>query len=414
VLTYRLISPRVRAVLTLTASALGAAEAIVISPAIHAVPTVQDCSYAHSNQSPVDDTTDPPAQRRLRPDTVWPLTRGAGVVVAVVDTGVQPGNLLADDVLPGTDVVNGGAGAADCDGHGTMVAGLIAGHAAVGDTRTRFSGIAPDSHIYPVIESERGGQNTDPDAVKHLAAAIRAAADAPGVRVINVSVTAETGEQDLCGAVTEAAKKGALVVAAAGNQGSTGSTEQPQYPAACPGVLAVGAVDGNGKVLGFSEKQPYVSVVAPGDQIVGPGLKPANLILNNEQGTSFAAAYVSGTAALVRAYHPDWSAARVKHQIEATADRLATTTQPDTTDGYGWGMVDPYQAVTRILADSDQGSVALPAARGKPLTPPAAAAPNTAGHATNALFTALVAGLVAIVACGVGATVRIGRRRHGQ
>jgi type VII secretion-associated serine protease mycosin len=378
------------------------------------VPNAQDCSYAHTDQTPVDATTEPPAQRLLRPDTVWPLTRGAEVVVAVVDTGVQPGDLLADDVLAGTDVVNGGAGAADCDGHGTLVAGLIAGHPAGDDTRTRFSGMAPAARIYPVIESERGGQNTDPDAVGHLAAAIRAAADAPGVRVINVSVTAETGAQELCAAVAEAAEHDALVVAAAGNQGSSGSGERPEYPAACPGVLAVGAVDSAGKVLSFSEKQPYVSVVAPGDQIVGPGLKPARLVLTGEQGTSFAAAYVSGTAALVRAYHPGWSAARVKHQIEATADRLAGSAQPDTTGGYGWGMVDPYQAVTRILADGAQGSEALPAGLAKPLTPPAAAAPADSGQTRNALFTALAAALVAIVACGVGATIRIGRRRHGQ
>jgi type VII secretion-associated serine protease mycosin len=335
----------------------------------------------------------PWAQRALNFERAWPITEGAGVTVAVIDTGVdgsQP--FLKGAVLPGFDVVNGGGVAdTDCNGHGTLVAGLIAGRHLPG---FGFAGVAPEARILPIREANSTGNST----AQVLAKCIIAAVDRHA-QVINVSITAALPSVALDEAVQYAIDKNVLVVAAAGNDFQQGNG--PQYPADQPGVLAVGAVDAAGQRAGFSEAVSYVAVVAPGTDVIGPGAGNVGLVSNS--GTSFATAYVSGVAALVRSYYPHMPVPQVIRRIEATADHPPGSLP---TPGLGWGEVDPYQAVTAVLPREARTSV--PAARsvGLPPSPPA-----RSGAGETAMGVAFGGTALAVAILLSGQVVARGRRR---
>jgi type VII secretion-associated serine protease mycosin len=342
-------------------------------------------------------TAEPWPSKRLAFRWVWPLTRGRGVLVAVVDSGVDGGHpMLSGHVLPGVDIVNGGGRAdTDCVGHGTFVAGIIASRDFDG---IGFSGVAPDATILPVRQADAATEGT----VGTLAASIRAAVDARA-RVINVSVTAPTPTDLLASAVRYAADHDVVIVAAAGNDAQEGNARR--YPAAYPGVIAVGAVGSDGKISSFSETDTGVSLVAPGVDVVGPGAGGDGLVVGG-QGTSFAAPFVTGTVALVRAYRPELTAAQVKHRLEVTADRPAARALPD--PAYGFGIVNPYRAVTAEIP----GEAGMPAmAQAGRL--PAAAVAGAAGDPARRRGLLLTAGLLAaalliiLIACAGAA----GRRR---
>ena len=335
----------------------------------------------------------PWAQRRLGFERVWPITQGAGVTVAVVDTGVdgiQP--FLKGAVRPGYDVVNhGGVADTDCNGHGTFVAGLIAARPIVG---YGFAGVAPAATILPIREANSTGTSS----AEVLAKCIRAAVERH-VQVINVSITAPLPAPDLVSAVNYALRHNVLVVAAAGNDFASGNG--PQYPAASPGVLAVGAVDASGQRATFSESGSYVSVVAPGTGLIGPGAGGVGLV--SESGTSFATAYVSGVAALVRSYYPKLSVPQVIRRLEATADQPPGKLP---TAGLGWGEVNPYAAITAML----------PAPEGRPdpastrvAGPPPPPARSGSGRAVMGVAVGGSALAVLILLCGQ--VVVRGRRR---
>jgi membrane-anchored mycosin MYCP len=296
----------------------------------------------------------PWAQRRLDFTSVWPVTKGAGVVVAVVDTGVQASHPMLNrpgHVLPGLDVVNnGGVATTDCHGHGTVVAGIIGAERLPG---VGFAGVAPAATILPIRQTN---DNTD-GTVATLAQSISAAVDR-GAWVINVSVTVAAPSPTLLDAVRYAQRRDRLIVASAGNEAENG--DATQYPAAYPGVVSVGAVGPDEKVTKFSDSRSKVSVVAPGKDILGPGAGGTGLVLGQD-GTSFSAAYVSGVAALVHAYRPHLTAQQVKRRLEATADHPAAT-MPD--PQLGWGMVNPYRAVTAVLPE-EHGVVAQAAPAGR-------------------------------------------------
>jgi type VII secretion-associated serine protease mycosin len=373
-----------------------AAVLLTLTGTFLAAPFPADATAVACTLPPTKLITDVPwAQQRLGFDRAWPITRGGGVSVAVVDTGVdgrQP--FLAGHVLPGADVINGGGAAdTDCLGHGTFVAGLIVGQPRPG---VGFSGVAPDAVIFPVRQTNTGTDGT----AQTLADGIRAAVDA-GANVINVSITVGASSPALADAVQYALARNVVIVAAAGNDAQAG--DPAQFPAAYPGVIAVGAVDSGGRRASFSETASDVSVVAPGVDLIGPGAGGDGMVAG-QQGTSFAAPFVSGVAALVRAAHPELTAAQVKHRIEATADHPAAAV-PDPQLGYG--VVNPYNAVAEVLpeelgATSTRPSgvrVALP-------THPPERGPGIAALA--AAGGTLFAAAVILIAAPV---IRAGRRR---
>lgn len=367
----------------------------VAQPAQPELPAVTDPRSLQQGQcappSTVVTEKTPWSQSRVAATRVWPITRGAGQVVAVIDTGVDGGvPQLSGAVLDGHDVVRGGNGLGDCVSHGTFVAGIIAARPVNG---SGFAGVAPEARVLPVRQTTNGRDGTG----TRLAAAIVKAVD-EGARIINVSVSTQTDLPELKAAVDHATARGALIVAAVSNDAQNDNAVA--YPAAYPQVLAVGAFGPDGQRANFSAAGTYVDVVAPGVGVVSTGPGGAGHLIGS--GTSFAVPFVSGTVALVWARHPELTAAQVKHRIETTADHPAVRLpSPE----FGWGAVNPLAAVTSILPEERGGSArpvaaAVLAERAMPagLSAAEAAGLVSAGGAVTLLL--LCAALVVVVPRG--------------
>ena len=353
----------------------------------------------------------------LRP--AWIHGRGEGQIVAVIDTGVNPGPRLprvrgAGDVVPGRD------GTEDCDAHGTLVAGVL----AATEDSSGHSGVAPGVEIVSIRQSSSvleatGARSGDPvvgagvGTLSSLARAIRAAVDA-GAGVINISEVACApagtllADRTLGGAVRYAAvDHDVVLVAAAGNVGGACGDQNPGLPdpavpdddgwddvvtVAAPAwyddhVLTVGGVDADGAPADFSLRGPWVDVAAPavGLRSVGAdGAGVSDLVVDGDgsrssiSGTSFSAPFVAGTAALIRQARPDLTARQVIARIENTAIPAAGGHD----FAVGHGVVDPVAAVTGVRRSG----------RPDPATTTIAAPPSAPGPAG--------AGVGAIVAAG--------------
>ncbi|HZC63615.1 MAG TPA: S8 family serine peptidase [Streptosporangiaceae bacterium] len=329
---------------------------------------------------------EPWAQRALDMAGAWAVSQGHGITVAVVDSGVDYGPQLAGRVSA-IDLT--GQGPRDCVGHGTAVASLI----AASDARARgipFYGVAPAARILSVkVNTGETGFS------RLLAQGIRDAATA-GAQVINVSVQTAVSSSALRSAVVFAQRRDAVVVAAAGND-NPGSGVGPYYPASYPGVISVGAVDQAGTLASYTDRKTRVSVTAPGANVASAwpgGYNPAN------QGTSFAAAFVSGVTALVRAAYPRLTAVQVIRRVEATADGPAGAHT-------GAGLVNAVQAVTGVLPEP----AVSPAAAPQPVAIPRPSRPNPF---TRALALSITGGAlaVAILVAVAAYVIPRGRRRH--
>lgn len=287
------------------------------------------------------------ALEALHTDRAWQTTKGKGITVAVLDTGVDGSHPdLQGQVLPGKDLIGFGAGQGDRAWavHGTAMAGIIAGHGSGPGRSDGVLGVAPGVRILPVrviLESN--------DASRAKARQSRGTALADGIRwatdhgadVINLSLGddsksahPEPGED---AAVQYALSKGVSVVASAGNSGEKGNGVS--YPAAYPGVIAVAAVDKYGTHAAFSTSRWYATVSAPGVDIVVANPDRHYYI---EWGTSAASAFVSGAVALVRAAHPGLSPAQLKTLL---ADTARNSPAGGRDDARGYGLVDPAAAI---------------------------------------------------------------------
>ncbi|MEU3452340.1 type VII secretion-associated serine protease mycosin [Micromonospora sp. NPDC006766] len=269
------------------------------------------------------------------------LSRGKGAVVAVVDSGVYAAHPdLKGQVLPGKSLGPGvpADGRGDPDqtaGHGTMMAGVIAGR---GGGSMHLLGIAPDAKVLPVgLGAGRGDRD--------IAGGIRWAAD-HGADVINLSVgEGLTAYPDTLEAVRYAFSKDAVVVAAVGNVGQ--GARGVQSPASIPGVIAVGGTDRRGGFWSGSTFGPETVLSAPAEQIISttpPGVSSNGYGVSD--GTSLATALVSGVAALVRARYPDLDAANVVNRLIRTARDAGS---PGRDSDFGFGLVDPVAALTRSV-----------------------------------------------------------------
>ncbi|MEU0395197.1 type VII secretion-associated serine protease mycosin [Streptomyces sp. NPDC006208] len=283
----------------------------------------------------------------LHTEEAWQTTKGKGITVAVLDTGVDDQHPdLAGSVLPGKDLIGFGAERGDraWAHHGTAMAGIIAAHGHGFGNESGVMGIAPEAKILPVRVILEGGDKSRDRARKTrgtaLAQGIRWAAD-HGADVINLSLGDDSksahpdaGED---AAVQYALSKGAVVVASAGNGGEKG--DHVSYPAAYPGVIAVTAVDRFGTHAAFSTRRWYATVSAPGVDIV---IAHPDRRYYQGWGTSAAAAFVSGAVALVRSAHPDLSPAQIKKLLSDTARNSPTGGRDDSR---GHGLVDPTAAL---------------------------------------------------------------------
>jgi membrane-anchored mycosin MYCP len=340
----------------------------------------------------------PWAQQRLSPERVWPMTRGAGVTVAVIDTGVDASApQLRGRVFPGVDVVNGGGRADDdCFGHGTFVAGIIGADKQRG---TGLAGVAPEVRILPIRQANSSSDGTALGMARGIVDAVDGGAD-----VINISASSFFPSKALQDAVDYATANDTLIVTAASNEAEAGNPKA--YPAAYPQVIAVGAIGRDGKRTDFSETGDFLSVVAPGQDIAGLSRKGSGHV--QDSGTSYAAPFVAGVAALVRAYHPDLSAAQVKRRLELTADHPGTTL-PD--PAMGWGVVNPYAAVTTDLPE-ERGVIAE-APDPAPIAPLAKQVPDTWAR-DNAMTFGALAGVAALIIIGLAVVLPRGARRGWQ
>ena len=265
---------------------------------------------------------------------VWPISKGSGVTVAVLDSGVN-GRLpdLQGVLVPGTDLVTMGGGDGQIgptsdmdDSHGTGMASLIAAQG----TGTGYVGVAPEAKVLSVTSNQIVWPKAIRFAVDH------------GAKVINISqgqAAVKGCNPELQNAVSYAVQRDAVVVASAGNEGD--QTNLPNEPANCPGVLAVGAVDNQKRPWAGSERQPYVAVAAPGDDVnalfadgrVGTGLA----------GTSQATALTSAVVALIRSKYPQMSAREVVQRVINTSSDVGPPGRDNMT---GYGVVIPHAALT--------------------------------------------------------------------
>ncbi|MFD5367633.1 MULTISPECIES: type VII secretion-associated serine protease mycosin [unclassified Streptomyces] len=283
----------------------------------------------------------------LHTTEAWQTTKGEGITVAVLDTGVDDQHPdLEGSVLAGRDLIGFGASRGDraWARHGTAMAGIIAGHGHGPDGGDGVLGIAPDARILPVRVILEGADTSRDKARKTrgtaLAEGIRWAAD-HGADVINMSLGDDSksahpdaGED---AAVQYALAKGVSVVASAGNGGEKG--DHISYPAAYPGVIAVTAVDRYGTHASFSTRRWYATVSAPGVDIA---IADPDRRYYEGWGTSAAAAFASGAVALVRSAHPDLTPAQVKRLLIDTA---RSRPEGGRSDAKGYGTVDPAAAI---------------------------------------------------------------------
>jgi type VII secretion-associated serine protease mycosin len=264
-------------------------------------------------------------------ETAWSMTRGRGVTVAIIDSGIDAAHQdLGSMVLPGKDYVQPSRdGRYDPDGHGTHAAGTIAARVNNG---LGIAGAAPDVRLLPVRVLDANGNGGSGNVV----AGIIWAAD-HGADVINLSLGGGPS-RSMQIAMQYALRKGAVVVAAAGNTGTAGNAV---YPAAYPEAIAVGAFDSTLHQAAFSTSGNYIDVSAPGDSILSTwSTSPTGYALAS--GTSMATPFVSAEAALVIARNRALSPAAVGLIIKGTARPAGP---PGVDAQYGYGLIDPAAAV---------------------------------------------------------------------
>lgn len=360
-----------------------------------------------SAPAPVEPITDVPwAQLRYAPERLAPLATGAGVTVAIIDSGVDARHpQLRGRVTRGADYLDPpGDGMTDCAEHGTAVASIIAARPRDG---VRFRGLAPGASILPVrvseqqiVDGKESGRTVTP---AQFAQAIRWAVERGGADVLNLSVVLYEDHPAVRSSIAYAIERDVVVVAAVGNLHDNG--DPVPYPAAYDGVLGVGAIGSNGARAQFSQVGSYVDVVAPGGQVLtatpGGGHKVRN-------GTSYAAPFVAATAALVRDYRPDLGAADVVERIVATADPAPSGERGG---AYGNGVLNPYRAVTDTRPAAGPPPVeALPPTRPDPAL--AARRQRRSQTREMSLWLTGIAGGVASVAVMVAIVLPRAARRH--
>lgn len=331
----------------------------------------------------------------LKAERAWKFSKGAGVTVAVIGTGVDATHPdLRGRVAPGKDFAGGGSPVTRDDGNedeqSTHAAGIIVGTGRNyrGDG---VYGLAPRARVMP-LGVYRDGK---PQAAA-TARAIRHAAS-HGAHIIHVAVSFKHPSPALKSAVKYAADQDAVVVAGAGDNGKDGN--RPTYPAALPGVVAVVATDKKGAVWTSSHHGGATTLAAPGVAILTTA---GNNDYWTGDGTGYAAPWVAAGAALLRSEHPRWNSRQIVRKLIDTADRKGSAGHDPR---YGYGVIAPAKALADRAAPPPS---AEPIAAPSPHRTKAAADSHAAGD-TSALVTIGVVAAVLVV-LAILAVVLISRR----
>lgn len=275
---------------------------------------------------------------RTQQPSAWSVTTGEGVVVAVVDTGVQCYHPDLRCTADGYDFVDNDALPNDEQGHGTHVSGIVA---AWGNNAQGVAGVAYNARIMPVRVLGVSGSGQ----YSAIAAGIAYAAE-HGAHVINLSLGGPTPANTLQEAIDYAWTRGAVVVCAAGNA----SSSVPNYPAAYENCLSVAATTPNDGRASFSSYGTTVDIGAPGTGILSTVRGNAYQAWN---GTSMAAPNVAGTAALVKAAHMEWGNTQIRQAILSTADNINVA-------GIGSGRVNAARSVGASAPNPQPTQPAVP------------------------------------------------------
>lgn len=279
----------------------------------------------------------------------WKITKGAGVKVAVIDTGIDVSHPdLLGSVIQGVDISTPSAlveqtPVQDFGYHGTMVASLLAGRGH--GKNLGLIGVAPESQLISVaMRFDLQPQNTD----EQVAAGIHYAVDA-GAKVINLSLTRNSKDWPALWdeAFQYAFDNDVVVVAAAGNRAS--GTDQVGAPATIPGVLVVAGVDKNANISNQASTDGLtIGVSAPATDLVSAYPGGDYKIWS---GTSGAAPIVSGLVAMIRSKYPQLDANNVINRVISTATKMTDETY---STQYGYGLIDPQKALTATLPLVDE------------------------------------------------------------
>jgi len=290
-------------------------------------------TYEHTqDQNNADAQGGDPAQyilKKLRLPEAHRITRGDQVIIALIDSAIDPNQPnLAGAV---TDRYDAGCGATAPDAHGTGMAGAIASHG-------QLLGVAPQAHLIAICAF--GGTNSQPQStsvriINGLDYAIRR-----GAKIVNMSF-AGPHDPALSQALQIAREKGILIVAAAGNKGPK---SPPLYPGADPNVMAVTATDENDSLFNGANQGEYVSIAAPGVNILVPAPDGGVQLTT---GTSVATANVSGVAALLIAHKPSLTPEEIRAILVRTAKHLGSK---GINRQFGAGLVDPLKALELVVS----------------------------------------------------------------
>jgi subtilisin len=303
----------------------------------------------------------------------WGITRGGGIAVAILDTGIDENHEDLPELLGGINTIDNTHWGSDGSGHGTHVAGTVAAL----DNNLGVVGVGPQIGLYAVKVLSDGGSGS----VSSVAGGIDWAVE-QGIPVLNMSLGSGSSSQTLKDACDAAYAKGHLLVASAGNNGNPGGRgDNVGYPGAYESVIAVAASTSNDSRASYSSTGPAVELIAPGSSILStlPGDN-----YGTYSGTSMASPHVAGIAALVKAANPGLSNAEIRQILRDTAEDLGLSSNQQ---GYGLARAD-------LAVRADEGVE----------PPPPAPTWTVSGTVTDGVGNALQGATVTIEGTGLSTT----------
>ena len=268
---------------------------------------------------------------RVNAPAAWARTRGEGVKVCVVDTGIDRTHPdLKDNIAGGWNAITKSDDFTDDNGHGSHVSGTIAGLGLANGV----VGVAPKASLYGVKVLDSEGSGTFDDVIAGMQWCVQ-----EGMQVMSMSLGASQGNDSLKAAVEAVAKSQTVLIAAAGNDGDDGhGGDTVGYPARYPGAIAIAASNSADKVAYFSSRGPEVAFIAPGANVYSTYMNGGYETLS---GTSMATPHVSGLAALLISAKHVSGVSAVREALAKAAAPLAGA--PATQQGAG--MIDAARLV---------------------------------------------------------------------